>query len=107
MALNKLAFMPDSVGNNSFLRNPPLYIVNLVLKAGNAVSFETPVSTAAVIFSANGEFWVNPNGATAIVPQESLDNGSELNPLGYQIGERVSLSIVAPSDISLSIAVYS
>ena len=107
MALNKLAFMVDTVGNNTFIRNPALQVTNLVLKAGEPQSFTTPTDTRAVIFSANGEYWVNANGSASI-PESSTNNGSELNPMGYQVSADVRLSIIAPTEgTRVSIAVYS
>lgn len=107
MAITKLAFMPDTVGNNSFLRNPPGYVVNLVL-GPTPKSWETPASTATVIFSANGPFWVNAS-ASANVPSASVTDGtgSELSPMGYQVSAGVRLSFAALRETLLSIAVYS
>ena len=105
MALSKLAFFKDD-GTNSFVRSAPLHIVNLVLKAGVPVTYRTPVGAANLIFSATGEYWVNPNGP-AQVPLEGTEHGSELNPLGYQVGAEVTIGIVALNDTRMSIAVYS
>ena len=69
--------------------------------------FVPPSGTTAVIFSSTGEFWVNANG-TAEVPEANTDSGSELNPLGYEVGgDKARLSITAPRDIRMSIACYS
>ena len=100
--LNKLAFTVDSVGNNTFVRIPALHIENLELVGGVPVTFDAPEGTTSLLFSANGEYWVNPNGSTAAV----CAGGSELNPMGYQISNETRISIIAPEDVKMSICCY-
>ena len=106
MALNKLGFRTDTFGHNSFIRNPPLTVINIVLDGGEQTLFVPPAGTTAVIFSSTGEFWVKSNVA-ARVPEANTDSGAELNPLGYEVGgELARLSITAPRAIRMSIACY-
>ena len=102
--LNKLAFMPDTVGNNTFLRNPSGHVSNLFLRAGQTKSFTPPEGTRVVIFASDGAFYASTNGS-GIPSGDVIGTGTELSPLGYQLGTE-TLTLSAPNDTHLSIACY-
>jgi len=93
---------------SSNIRPAPTYIDARVLAAGVAETHTMPANARFILFSANCDFYVNPNG-TAAVPAADVTTGvgSELNPAAYYFSSPpTSISIISPVTCIVTMAIY-
>ena len=110
MAVNALTMSVNNSGYVTYLRQAPTYINARVLAATTNESVTIPTGATQVVFSANGDFYVNPNSGTAAVPSDDVTDGSgsELNPVGYSgLVAGSTFGIIAPAATNVTMAFYS
>lgn len=109
MAVNELKMSVTNGGYVSYLRNAPSYIDARSLAATTNETVTIPALATKVIFSANGDFYANPNSGTAAVPGDVTDGtASELNPIGYSnLVAGGTFGLIAPVATIVTMAFYS
>lgn len=107
MALNVFFDTNDPFSGRHMLRRAPGYIDAKVLAASTAETITVPAGAKYVIFSAEADFWANPND-TAAVPSGDVSDGSasELNPVGYDVEGVSTISIISETAQNVSVTFY-
>jgi hypothetical protein len=93
-------------GNDAFALGAPTYVDNYVLAAGVAQTVTIPSTATFGFFGANGDFYMNNNGAAA-VPSVNITDGTghDLNPSVRYFGKgQTTFSLIAPAATIVSIA---
>jgi hypothetical protein len=87
---------------------PSKYVNAYVLAAGIAQTITIPSGARVAVFSSTGNFYVNWLAA-AIEPTGNITNGSgpELNPVARDVSGYGSISVIAPSICTLTVAYFS
>ena len=109
MPANRLLLSVNTTGYVTYLRNAPTYIDARVLAASTNETVTIPADATQVIFSANADFYVNPNSGTAAVPAGDVTDGtgSELNPVGYSgLLAGGTFGIISPVAATITMAFY-
>jgi len=102
-------FVIKSDGNGDFptwLTRQSDYINAKLLAASVAETETVPANAGKVFFSCTGNYYVNTRG-TAAIPGDTTDgSASDLNPVGYVVSPGESISVIAPSACTLTMAYY-
>ena len=109
MAVNELTMSVATSGYVSYLRSYPTYIDARVLAATTNEEVTIPSGATKVIFSANADFYCNPNSGTAAIPAADVTDGtgSEINPIGYSnLTPGGSFGLIAPAATIVTMAFY-
>lgn len=108
MAVSRFTLVQNPDGYQTFLRSAPGYIDARSLAATTNETVTIPTGATKVIFSANGDFYVNPNSGTAAVPGDVTDgSASEMNPAGYaDLTPGGTFGIIAPAATVVTLAFY-
>lgn len=90
-------------------RKTPTYINNYVLAAGVAQTVTAPVGSTHCLLSCTGNYFVNWKGDTAKYTADTAGDGSEVNPIGRNIGlstagDQKTFSVISPEDCVLAVA---
>lgn len=108
MAVNAFQVIRDVNNENTLIRVAPSYIEAQVLAAGVAESVTVPTGARIVLFSANSDFYCNPNGTAAVPSGDTTDgSASELNPAAYELRGLASFSLIAAAATIVTMAFYS
>lgn len=108
-AQNNFVVPPDFPGRfASNIRPAPTYIDARVLVAGVAETHTFPANARMVIFSADCNFYANPNGVAAVPAADVTTGvGSELNPTAYYYATPgVSISLIAATNCVVTMSFY-
>ena len=105
---NQFVIEPESRGAfSSMVRLAPTWIDARVLAANVAESHTLPTGALWVVFSANCNFYANPNGTAAVPAADVTDGtGSELNPSAWRIVGQTAISFIAPTTCIVTMAYY-
>lgn len=108
MAVNALILSTNTTGYVTYLRSAPGYIDARLLAASTNETVTVPTDATQVVFSANADFYVNPNSGTAAVPSDVTDGtASEMNPVGYSgLSAGGTFGIISPVACRVTMAFY-
>ena len=104
--LTALTMRAGANGELTFARSAPLYIDARDLAANTNETHTVPAGADFVIFSADGDFYVKPNGAAAVPGDVTDGTASEMNPKHWDLNGVTSIGLISSAARKVTLSFY-